>query len=320
MARVLLLTATPAEDTTYYNRAPLRALLEAAARDHFGKHSLTNDPADAEIILFAEFYGGGFHFERIRRHPFVRQFREKCFLFCSNAIVIPFLPGIYASVEKRWASSRTCGGAYLGIEENEFTTFTAPRDDLPYLFSFVGSLSNATIRERLRTLSHPRGLIRDTADEFARLLHYEMSGEERRDYHRGYADVTKATKFVLCPRGLGASTIRLYENLRIGRVPVILSDEWVPPPGPPWNEFSIQIPERDFAEIPRVLEACESEAVSMAQRARAAWQDWFADDVIFHRSVEKCVALRARRRLPEAIARWPVYLQYLRPIHGKRLL
>src|SRR4051794_6541509 len=162
--------------------------------------------------------------------------------------------------------------------------------------------------------------MRRRADELAPELIYEMPGDERGVYHRRYADVTKATKFVLCPRGLGASTIRLYETLRMGRVPGILSDEWVPPPGAPWKEFSIQIPERDFAEVPRVLEACESEAVSMAERACAGWQAWFDVDRFFHRSVGICVALRVRRRLPEAIARWPVYLQYLRPIHGKRLL
>ena len=40
----------------------------------------------------------------------------------------------------------------------------------------------------------------------------------------------------------------------------------------------------------------------------------------FHRVVENCLALQARRRVPEAIARWPAYLQYLRPYHLKRLL
>src|SRR3954449_2591727 len=118
MARVFLLSATPEDDQTYYNRAPLRAFVESAQKDRFRQHALTDDPREADIILFAEFYGGGFHFERLRRHPLVRRFREKCFVFCSNAIVIPFLPGIYASVEKRWSSSRTCGGGYAGIEQN----------------------------------------------------------------------------------------------------------------------------------------------------------------------------------------------------------
>ena len=104
MAQVVLLSATPADDQTSYNLEPRHALQHAAAIDRFRLHSVVDDPAAADVILFVEFYGAGFHFERIRSHPLVRQYREKCFLFCSNAIVIPFLPGIYASVEQSWAS------------------------------------------------------------------------------------------------------------------------------------------------------------------------------------------------------------------------
>ena len=105
---------------------------------------------------------------------------------CAYLIVgsdVAFLPGIYASVEQRWSSHRTTGGFYVGVDKNEFTAYTPPREDLPHLFSFLGCMTNAPVRQRLRELSHPRGLIRDTADEFARLLHLKMSAEERREYH-----------------------------------------------------------------------------------------------------------------------------------------
>ncbi|HEY0368056.1 MAG TPA: exostosin family protein [Chthoniobacterales bacterium] len=320
MARVVLLSVTPGDDRTAYNLAPARALRDSALADRFRQHQLTDDPDAADLILFAEFYGAGFHFELIRSHPLVRRFRDKCFLFCSNAIVIPFLPGIYASVEKRWASSRTCGGFYAGVQSNEFTTYTPPRADLPYLFSFIGSIENAPVRRRLTEISHPRGVIENTSAQFAQLLRENMPPNERDDYHRRYADLTKSSKFVLCPRGIGAATIRLFETMRMGRVPVILSDGWVPPEGPSWDEFSIRIREREVDQVARILELRENDAVQMGERAHAAWQEWFADDVIFHRAVESCLAIRERRRVPEAIGRWPVNLQLLRPFHAKRLL
>ncbi|HEV3409462.1 MAG TPA: exostosin family protein [Chthoniobacterales bacterium] len=320
MAQVVLLTATPRDDETEYNRAPFQALQESAQQDRFRQHSLTDIAHNADVILFAEYYGGGFHFERIRRHPLVRQFRERCFIFCSNALVIPFLPGVYASVEKRWASRRTCGGFYLGLPKNEFTTFTSPDDDLPYLFSFMGSIANAPVRRELAQLKHPRAYFQNTSDEFARLLQREMSPRERRDYYRRYAELTKATKFVLCPRGVGAATIRLFETMRMGRVPVILSDQWVPPEGPQWEKFSLRVAEADFRRIPQLLEEQEHMAVPMGLRARREWEEWFSEEVAFHRVVEYCLAIRRRRILPEAIARWPVYGQLLRPFHFKRLL
>ena len=320
MAQVVLLSATPRNDRTDYNLAPLHALQESAQRDQFQRHFVTDIAQTADVILFAEYYGGGFHFERIRAHPLVRQYRSKCFLFCSNAIAIPFLPGIYASVEKRWSSSRTCGGFYLGLPKNEFTTFTSPDDELPYLFSFMGSVANAPVRRDLGQLRHPRAFFQNTSDEFARLLHHEMSARDRRDYYRRYAELTKASKFVLCPRGIGASTIRLFETMRMGRVPVILSDQWVPPSGPDWEKFSIRIPEREYMRIPQLLEDQEHMAVPMGQRARREWEEWFSADVAFHRVVDYCLELKRRRRVPESLARWPVYLQYARPFHFRRLL
>lgn len=69
----------------------------------------------------------------------------------SNPFVIPFLLGIYTAIGRRWASRRVAPGFYLGQTVNEFATYTRPTDDLPYLFSFMGSTKTALAR-----LSHSR--------------------------------------------------------------------------------------------------------------------------------------------------------------------
>lgn len=320
MARVLLLSAAPADERNKYNLAALQTLERSAGADRFGVHQITTDPDAAEVILFAELLGAGMRFERVRRHPLVKRYREKCFLFSSNAFAIPFLPGIYASVGKRWASRRTRGGFHVSQLLNEFSSFTPPDNDLPYLFSFIGSTANAPVRQRMRSLKHPRAFFRDTAEEFERVLYNRASINERRDYHRQFVEVTKASKFVLCPRGLGAATIRLMETMRMGRVPVIISDEWVAPTGPAWEQCSIRVAESAVADIPRLLEEKEAEAVAMGTRAREEWERWFSDEAAFHRVVEWCLQIRNERRIPEAIARWPAYLQLLRPFHLKWML
>ena len=53
--------------------------------------------------------------------------------------------------------------------------------------------------------------------------------EMRRERFRS---VMGRSRFVLCPRGKGTSSIRLYEALAYGCVPVIISDDWVAPAGP----------------------------------------------------------------------------------------
>jgi hypothetical protein len=320
MARALLISATPKDDRTDFNLAPLLEAQKCAGLDRFRVHALTDDPDTADLIIFVEFYGGGWYFDRIRAHPLVRRYRAKCFLFCANPFVIPLLPGVYTGVEKRWASSRTRPGFYLGRPHSDFTTYTSPRHDLPYLFSFMGSVRNAPIRKKLSTLSHPRSFFQNTTEEFDHILHRTMDRRDRLDYERRYAELTKASKFVLCPRGLSASSIRLFETMRMGRVPVILSDGWVAPEGPRWEDFAIRVPEKEFGVLPRLLEEREPEAVEMGERARREWERWFSDEVLFHHLVELCLDIRNKRRIPEAVGRWTAYLQYLEPFHFRRML
>ena len=245
MARVFLLSATPKDDSTDFNLAPLHDLQKCAEVDRFRLHSITGKPDTAELIIFAEFYGAGWYFERVRAHPLVRAYRDKCFLFCANPFVIPLLPGVYAGVERPWSSPRTRAGFYLGRSRNEFTTFSPPAHDLPYLFSFMGSVRNAPVRGELASLRHPRSFFQNTTEDFNRILDRKMGRRERLDYDRRYAEVAKASKFVLCPRGLSVSSIRLFETMAMGRVPVILSDDWIAPEGPCWEKFSIRVREDD---------------------------------------------------------------------------
>jgi hypothetical protein len=320
MARVFLLSATPGDDQTDFNLAPLLEARKCAEIDRFQIHSLSSDPEGADLIIFVEFYGAGWYFERIRRHPLVRRYREKCFLFCANPFVIPFLPGVYTGVEKGWASRRTRPGFYLGRTKNEFTTYTPPAHDLPYLFSFMGSVRNARVRANLATLRHPRSFFQNTEQDFDRILGRTMDRRERLDYDRRYAELTKASKFVLCPRGLSASSIRLFETIRMGRAPVILADAWMPPIGPDWDKFSIRIRERDFARVPEILEGRELEAVRMGESARQAWDGWFSEEVLFHHLVELCLDIERKRKIPERLARWTAFVHYLQPFQFRRVL
>jgi hypothetical protein len=315
VATVFLLSAAPEPERSEANLSALVALQTSASADVFHVHSLTADPHTADLILFAELWGAGMQFQHVRRHPLVRRYREKCFLFSSSAFPIPFLPGVYASLEAGWQSRRTRGGFHVTPMQNEFTAYAAPTDDLPYLFSFIGSARNAPVRQQLAGVSYPRSYFCDTASDFERALHGRLSPDELREYAQRFVEMAKASKFILCPRGVGVATIRLMEAMRIGRAPVIISDGWVPPVGPDWDRFSVRVRERDVAKIPRLLEQLEKDAVAMGNVAREQWELWFSDQAAFHRVVDWCLQIRAERILPESIARLPIYLQLLRPFH-----
>jgi hypothetical protein len=109
--------------------------------------------------------------------------------------------------------------------------------------------------------------------------------------------------------------MRLFEAMRVGCVPVILSDAWVPPSGPNWRDFSVLVPERDFATLPRLLESLEPSAEAKSVMARQIWTDWFSDEVTFHRLVEWCLELMQSRAGSEKRdrARWLTLTERLWP-------
>ncbi|MGI8891429.1 MAG: exostosin domain-containing protein [Chthoniobacterales bacterium] len=319
MAKVYLLSVAPPPEESY-DRGAFRRLKESAAQERFDLHHLVDDPADADLIIFAELQGAGPYFEKVRRHPLVRRQREKCFIFSCTPYAIPFLPGIYTSVEQRWAGARTRGGFYLGVSENEFVTYAEPNDNLPWLYSFLGSTVTAPVRRSLSRLSHPRGFFQDTAADQQRVLAGEFTVKEMLPYWHRYAESIRTSKFVLCPRGVSPSSVRLFDTMRMGRVPVILSDGWLAPSGPVWDQFSLRVPENSLDRLLPLLEEREADAPALGRRARAVWEEWFSPPVCFHRVVEWCLEIKGQQRFPESFSHLKAYFQYLRPSHFRHRL
>ena len=109
------------------------------------------------------------------------------------------------------------------------------------------------------------------------------------------------SKFVLCPAGAGPASFRIFETLSAGRVPVILSDLWVPPSGPAWKDCAVFVKERDVDKIGGILEKEEERFPRMARAAREEMERWFAPDVLFHRMTESIKEIMETRAAPESV-------------------
>jgi len=138
------------------------------------------------------------------------------------------------------------------------------------------------------------------------------------EFRTRYVKSIKDSAFVLCPRGGGTSTFRLFETLMLGRVPVIVSDQWVPPDGPDWESFSLRVKEGEIATIPALLERRATDAPAMGRAARAAWFEWFSEGASFHRTVEWCLDLARFAPARVGFRRYAPYLQMLRPYDAAR--
>ena len=275
---------------------------ECARLDIFRTHSLTTSPDEADIILFTELGSHGIFAEWVRHHPYVKKFRNKCFLFDPGDYALPFLPGVYASLRKKYYDqARTRTGYYLRIDENPYVDFRPARENYPHTATFIGSIENHPIRTQLAKLPSPQFLVEDTSS-FALAMLYGGEEKERHRFWSHYADVIRSAPFALCPRGRGPGSVRLFETMQMGRVPVVIADDWVYPTRVDWPSCSITIPESQIDRIPAILDRYRDSAAAMGLRARQEWEKFYAPSVRFHWLVEDCLEMLRARRVPEFLA------------------
>jgi len=318
MANVIVISSAGEGTFDPWRHGSTLLLRHSAELDVFGKHKLVEDPERADIILFAEMGECGAFAERVRAHPFYVRFPEKCFLFDSGDSIFPILPGIYASLtQERYRPDHTRTGFYLYIIENAFITYRPPTGHEQLLASFVGSRITHPVREKLFAFNREDIFLKDTsAYSYKITYHGDPAGRER--FWSEYAESIADARFSLCPRGRGASSVRLYESMRMGRACVIISDAWQPNDGVDWNSFSIRVPESEASRIPEILEQYADRAAEMGNRARTTWENWFSEKVRFHRMVELCLDIRRAQRGHGRIRRF-YHLRHI-PLNLRRYL
>ena len=249
----------------------------AHQRDRRG-HVGVDDPADADLVLFPDCHllPRDWRLDEIATSETARRFPYKVTVYNERDTPWCRFPGIYVSMPaSHFARQWQVAGAYYRVNDPAARLdVDAGRIEPDLLASFVGGRTHRA-RETILGLSDPR--IRVEAPEG--FVFYDPSSVRFDERRKSFAETLFRSKFVLCPRGMGTSSIRLYETLAAGRVPVVISDQWVPPTGPKWDEFCLRWPEDRIDELPSALRDFEGEAAAMGQRARGAYEEWFAPDV-----------------------------------------
>lgn len=316
MIRVVLVPPSDYTDA-YEELSEDYRTLRASAEQAGGVAKLVADPDVSDVVLFV---GSRDPLQcDVRRHELALRFPSRVVLYDSGDRVIPIVRGIYPSIERRyWHRRRAVGGfylRYLGNEEMEPAGF----DRRPSrLFSFVGASVTNRVRREVLAIRHPRALLRDSTAEAGR--GHGATAQVYTDYRRNYVSDLASAAFVLCPRGAGPSTMRIFEAMRLGRAPVIVSDAWVPPAGPAWESFAVRVPEREVPDIPARLEALEGDSARMGNLARLEWEQWFSPKSAFATiaswSRELVRNSWTRERCDRVLVRW----QLLRPHFFRHVL
>jgi hypothetical protein len=146
----------------------------------------------------------------------------------------------------------------------------------------------------LLALDDERGLAVDTSDWHHRLRwQWDGPGQPARSQAlSSYAESLHRARFVLCPRGSGLSSIRLFEAMRAGRCPVIIADDWMAPLFVDWQSCSVRVAEADIARLPAVLREREGEAGDLGRASREIWERWFAPATMLDTLVAACMDIQ----------------------------
>ena len=129
-------------------------------------------------------------------------------------------------------------------------------------YCFIGwdstSLINSNLRNNIFKTNHPK----NTVIKRRKYWHFvckrnwwggNLSETQRRKEKTEYLDILARSRFSLCPRGTGASTIRFWESLKAGAIPVLLSDAMRLPSGADWDQCIIRMCEDEAKKIPETL-------------------------------------------------------------------
>jgi hypothetical protein len=297
-----------------FARRDYERFVQYSVEDEIKKHSVCSNPSQADLVIFIG--SARARFSDITSSWMYKKYKKKSVIFYSGDKSIPILPGVYVCLESRRSiryRKSILSGYYLRVTDNYSMDLNKDINSAKYLFSFSGNANNHPARKRVCALPGHRSYLRDSSED----ANQQDDGVDGDNIDRGvlYRDLMAESKFVLCPRGIGVSSWRLFETIRAGRVPVIISDSWIRPKGPSWDSFSITVKENEIESIPAILEENEHRAEELGAMARKEWQAWYSKAHVFTTVVDQLFDAQAGYTAETSFSRVLTYTQYLDPFY-----
>ena len=150
-----------------------------------------------------------------------------------------------------------------------------------YLYSFMGSYDPSCyltdVRKKIFEMKHPdNAMIKNSgewhfADSIYKIQNYNNqdvvdNSNKHIDNKNKYNEILLNSDFSLCPSGSGPNSIRLWESLACGTIPVILADTLDLPKHQKWDDAVIFCQESNLKNIPTILSTISNEKKEVMKR------------------------------------------------------
>ncbi len=134
------------------------------------------------------------------------------------------------------------------------------------LYSFIGTGRTHPVRKKIFTLPpRPDVVIKKRigwhflrwGGRIIRVRRSSIREQEKKEFQ----DVLSRSRFSLCPWGYGQNTIRFWESLQAGAIPVLLADRIALPEieGINWDDCIVRVPEKDTSSVDSIIRAIPPE-------------------------------------------------------------
>ncbi len=160
---------------------------------------------------------------------------------------------------------------------------TPPAEHKDIFYSFIGCQTHV-VRDKIFRMKHPSNtVIKKRPGGWALPASIRTYWDEeyvsmRSEWAAEYRNVLSRSRFSLCPRGNEPGSIRFYESLQAGAIPILLADTWRLPEGPDWNSCIIRVPERNVERIPEILAAVTPQQEEKMRAACLKAYEMFSGD------------------------------------------
>jgi len=157
-----------------------------------------------------------------------------------------------------------------------------PSDNKDILYSFIGKATDGNrmieSREKIFAMNHPSDTFVKSRQGFFPSLQDDKDFELMQNEYR---DVLARSRFSLCPRGQQPNSIRFWESLQAGAIPILISDSARLPEWFDWSSCIIRINEKDVEKIPSILsEISEAQEEEMRRNCLKAYKLFSGENLI----------------------------------------
>lgn len=290
------------EYSDYESRAvavQLRKLIAMSAP----RYSLVEKPESAQIILVAAHGNEISIIDYIRSgvdHSVISAFPEKSFSISFRDHPIIFHHGVYESpVSGFWSQGRVVPGFYQlsGTLNPEVHERRPDISEKKFLASFIGRNSHPCRSHLFAQHFRRHDVFIEDSSSFN--MWAQCQDDEKNKHLKRYGHVLRSSKFALCPRGSGTGSIRLFEALKSGIAPVVISDDWIPPQDPLWHEFCLTLPEKQIDQLEALLEQEEHTSSERGMLAYRYYKKLLAPESYIDYIYHHVNSLRDKQKIPE---------------------